>query len=139
MSANAARLKHFGWGREGEGLSADEEAFVLARAEARFGTALQQSTSAPRLDEIALAPPRIAAPGSLAFCTSGHYDRAAHTYGKSYPELARGVARDYAGAPDVVAYPRHEGDVAAVLDWAGSADATVTPFGGGSSVVGGVE
>ena len=27
----------------------------------------------------------------------------------------------------------------AVLDWAGGADATVTPFGGGSSVCGGVE
>ena len=31
MSA-ASRLKHFGWGREGEGLSAEEEAFVLSRA-----------------------------------------------------------------------------------------------------------
>jgi alkyldihydroxyacetonephosphate synthase len=29
--------------------------------------------------------------------------------------------------------------VKAVLDWAGGADATVTPFGGGSSVCGGVE
>ena len=69
MSASAARLKHFGWGREGEGLSADEEAFVLARAEARFGTALTESASAPLLDEIALARPRIAAPVSLPFCT----------------------------------------------------------------------
>ena len=85
MSASVARLKHFGWGREGEGLSADEELFVLARAEARFGRALTESASAPPLDEIALAAPRIAAPGSLPFCTSGHYDRAAHTYGKSYP------------------------------------------------------
>src|SRR5262249_48114525 len=116
MSASGARLKHFGWGREGEGLSADEEAIVLARAEARFGTALTESASAPRLDEIALAAPTLAVPGSLPFCTSGHYDRAAHTYGKSYPELARGLARDYASAPDVVAYPRNEGDVAAVLD-----------------------
>ena len=78
-------------------------------------------------------------PASLPFATSDHYDRAAHTYGKSYPELARGIARDYANAPDVVAYPRNEAEVAAVLDWAGGADATVTPFGGGSSVCGGVE
>jgi alkyldihydroxyacetonephosphate synthase len=75
----------------------------------------------------------------LPFCTSEHYDRVAHTYGKSYPELARGLARDYASAPDVVAYPRNEADVKALLDWAGGADATVTPFGGGSSVCGGVE
>src|SRR6266849_3806303 len=40
---SAARLKHFGWGREGEGLTAEEEAFVIARAEARFGTALRKA------------------------------------------------------------------------------------------------
>ncbi len=136
---SAPRLKHFGWGRENEGLDAEEEAFVLSRATARFCTALQVSASAPALDEIKLDAPRITAPASLAFCTSDHYDRAAHTYGKAYPELVRGLARDYASAPDVVAYPRNEADIAAVLDWAGGADATVTPFGGGSSVCGGVE
>src|SRR5438067_1216214 len=136
---SAPRLKHFGWGREGEGLTAAEEAFVLARAEARFGTTLEVSASAPRLEEITLPVPRVTAPASQPFCTSEHYDRAAHTYGKSYPELARGLARDYASAPDVVAYPRNEAEIAAIFDWAGGADATVTPFGGGSSVCGGVE
>jgi hypothetical protein len=29
------RLKHFGWGREGEGLTPAEEAFVLGRVEQR--------------------------------------------------------------------------------------------------------
>ena len=105
---SATRLKHFGWGREGEGLTAEEEAFVLARAEARFGTKLQESATAPRLEDIKLHAPRVTAPASLPFCTSDHYDRAAHTYGKSYPDLARGLARDYANAPDVVAYPRNE-------------------------------
>ena len=59
--------------------------------------------------------------------------------GKSFPDYVRGVVGDYSNAPDVVAYPRTEEEVAAVLDWASSAQATVTPFGGGSSVVGGVE
>ena len=34
------RLKHFGWGRVGEGLTAGEVAFVLARSQARFGVTL---------------------------------------------------------------------------------------------------
>ena len=51
---STARLKHFGWGREGEGLTAEEEAFVMARAQARFGTALEESASAPRLEEIVM-------------------------------------------------------------------------------------
>jgi alkyldihydroxyacetonephosphate synthase len=50
---SAARLKHFGWGREGEGLTAEEEAFVVTRAEARFGMALKESASAPRLRMVA--------------------------------------------------------------------------------------
>ncbi len=137
---SAARMKHFGWGREGEGLSAEEEAFVLARAEARFGTTLKESASraATRRDHARQrrASPR---PRRSPSATDEHYDRAAHTFGKSYPDLARGLAREYASAPDVVAYPRNEQEVAAVLDWAGGADATVTPFGGGSSVCGGVE
>ena len=92
MSA-VSRLKHFGWGREGEGLTAEEEAFVLSRAEARFGAALNENATAPRLDEIRLHAPRIPAPASLPFCTSEHYDRAAHTYGKSYPPSSRAASR----------------------------------------------
>jgi alkyldihydroxyacetonephosphate synthase len=57
---SAVRLKHFGWGREGEGLTAEEEVFVMARAEARFGTALKEGVSAPRLEEIRLEAPRVA-------------------------------------------------------------------------------
>ncbi len=140
MSAVQPRRKHFGWGREGEGLTPEEEAFILARAQARFATTLAPNAAAPRLEDITLSPSRVSPPASLAaICSSEHHDRAAHTYGKSYPELARALAHDYANAPDVVAYPRNETEVAAVLDWAGTADATVTPFGGGSSVVGGVE
>jgi len=41
--------------------------------------------------------------------------------------------------PDVVARPRDEGEVLATLEWALSAGAAVIPFGGGTSVVGGVE
>ena len=51
------------------------------------------------------------------------------------PEAGQAIG----AAPDVVGYPGDESDIAVVLDWARSADATVTPFGGGSSVCGGVE
>ena len=133
------RLKHFGWGREGENATPEEEAFARERFVQRFG-APREEVAPPRLDDITLAPPRLAPPASLAaICSSERYDRAAHTYGKSYPDYVRGLAGDYVSAPDVVAYPRDENEVAAVLDWAGSAAASVTPFGAGSTVAGGVE
>jgi alkyldihydroxyacetonephosphate synthase len=134
-----ARLKHFGWGREGDAITAEEEAFIWARIRERFGSDDFDELKPPRLEEIVLTPPRVQAPASLAAITSAErYDRAAHAHGKSFPEYVRGLAGDYSCAPDVVAYPRGERDVAALLDWAGAAQLSVTPFGGGSSVVGGV-
>jgi alkyldihydroxyacetonephosphate synthase len=134
------RLKVFGWGREGEGLTDEEEAFILERYRVRFGTKNFDEVRVKPLSEVELRSPRISPPPSLApICSSAAYDRAAHTYGKSYPDTVRGMLGDYANAPDVVAYPRTEAEVAALLDWAGGAEAIVTPFGGGSSVVGGVE
>jgi alkyldihydroxyacetonephosphate synthase len=136
----AARLKHFGWGREGEGLDVDERDFLLARVRERFGVDRFEERSPPPLDAIALPAPRLAPPASLeSIASAGHYDRAAHTYGKAYVEYVRGLAGDYDCAPDVVAYPRTEAEITAVMDWAGGAGAAIIPFGGGSSVVGGVE
>ena len=41
---------------------------VMERAESRFGTALKESASAPRLEDIKLQAPRVTAPASLPFC-----------------------------------------------------------------------
>jgi alkyldihydroxyacetonephosphate synthase len=135
-----ARLKHYGWGCEGEGMTADERSFVLGRYAKKFARDSFDTIAVPRLEDLFLNAPRIAPPAALAaFCTSDHYDRAAHAYGKSYPDYVRAMLGDYACAPDVVAYPRSEAEISAVMDWAGAVGASLTPFGGGSSVCGGVE
>jgi len=135
-----ARLKHFGWGREGEGLAAEEVNAALDRYRGLFGVTGFDERAPPALSEIALKAPRITPPAALAACCSSQtYDRAAHAYGKSFCDYARGLAGQYESAPDVVAYPRNEAEVAAVVDWAGGAQAALIPFGAGSSVVGGVE
>ena len=83
---SAARMKHFGWGREGEGMSAEERAFVLGRYHEKFGRDTFETLVVPPLDELTLPTPGLTPPASLeAFCTTERYDRAAHTYGKSYP------------------------------------------------------
>ncbi len=134
------RLKHFGWGREGEGLTAAEGTTALDRYRRLFSVDHFEERSPPALDEIVLQPARLLPPPSLgAICSTALYDRAAHTYGKSFRDYARGLAGDYAVAPDVIAYPRDEAEIMAILDWAGAAQAAVVPFGAGSSVVGGIE
>jgi alkyldihydroxyacetonephosphate synthase len=135
-----ARLKHFGWGREGEGLTPAEENAALNRYAQLFGVDHFAEKAPPALTEIALRSPRVIPPASLApICSTEAYDRIAHAYGKSFRDYARGLNGNYPAAPDIVSYPRSEAEIAAVLDWAGSAQAMVVPFGAGSSVVGGVE
>ncbi|MBV8737074.1 MAG: FAD-binding oxidoreductase [Alphaproteobacteria bacterium] len=135
-----AQLKHFGWGREGEGLTPAEENAALNRYAQLFGVDHFTEKAPPALTGIALRPPHMTPPGSLApICSTEAYDRIVHTYGKSFRDYSRGLDGNYAAAPDIVSYPRSEAEIAAVLDWAGSAQAMVVPFGAGSSVVGGVE
>jgi alkyldihydroxyacetonephosphate synthase len=134
------RLKHFGWGREDEGMTAEEETAALDRYCRLFAVGEFDERAPPLLSEIELRPSRATPPPALAPCCSSElYDRAAHTYGKSFGDYARGLAGRYDNAPDVVAFPRDEAEVAAVVNWAGSAEAALIPFGAGSSVVGGVE
>ncbi len=136
----AGRLKHFGWGREGEGFTEAEEGAALARYRHLFGVEDFDLVAPPPLSRIELPPARLVPPLALApFCSSDAYDRAAHTYGKSYLDYVHGLLGHYDSAPDVVAYPRNEAEAAAVIDWAGGAQAALIPFGAGSSVVGGVE
>src|SRR5436309_7918289 len=135
-----ARLKHYGWGREGEAMTAAEQDFVVGRYRTKFSRDVFDTITVPRLEDVALHPPRVTPPASLAaFCTSERYDRLSHAYGKSYPDYVRAMLGDYDCAPDVVAYPRNEAEISAVMDWAGGLGASLTPFGGGSSVCGGVE
>ena len=134
------RLKFYGWGNEGEGLDEAERARLFRFIAEKLGGEPRALAPPPQASDIALKRPRIAAPASLAgLLTHEPYERLLHTYGKSFPETVRTLARDFANAPDFVALPRNELDIAAVLDWAGGANVAVIPFGAGSSVVGGVE
>src|SRR3954452_19903269 len=83
---------------------------------------------------------RVQPPGSLSHLVSTDpVDRARHGIGRSYRDLIRGIRSQFTHLPDVVVRPESESDVAAILDWAASAEAAVIPYGGGTSVVGGVE
>jgi alkyldihydroxyacetonephosphate synthase len=79
-------------------------------------------------------------PGSLAHSISdGHETRVRHTYGRNYRDVMRGFRGDFAAAPDLVASPASDAEISDVLDWASRAKVAVVPFGGGTSVVGGIE
>jgi alkyldihydroxyacetonephosphate synthase len=92
------------------------------------------------LDAIELPAPRLSAPGSLAeIVTEDRHERVLHAHGKAYRDVVRAFRGRIDNPPDLVANPRDERDVEAVLEWCADAGAAAIPFGGGTSVVGGVE
>ena len=134
------RRKFWGWGYEDEGPTREQQERIAELVAARFGIAVPEIAPPPRLEEIKLRAPRLTPPVALApLCSTAPYDRAGHTYGKSFRDVVRAFRRDYANPPDVVAFPNDERDVVALLDWCASVGAAAIPYGGGSSVVGGVE
>lgn len=130
-------LRFYGWGYADEALSPEEESRVRESAK-RFGASVE--VPVPRESEFALRAPRVSVPASLApMVSTTPYDRLVHSYGKSYADIVRMFMRDVRQPPDLVAFPKSEVDVVAILDWASRANVAVIPFGGGSSVAGGVE
>jgi alkyldihydroxyacetonephosphate synthase len=69
----------------------------------------------------------------------GHAERVLHAAGKGYPDLVRLRAGEPQGAPDVVVYPAAHEQLRALLELSTRSSLAVVPFGGGTSVVGGVE
>jgi alkyldihydroxyacetonephosphate synthase len=132
--------KFWGWGYEGDGLS-NAEVEDLGRAMlSRFGVEPRSIVAAPELTSISMPEPRLDPPPSLqSLCSQEQRERAVHTLGKSYEDLVRGIRGDYRHAPDMVAYPTNEHDVEDVLAWCADNRAAAIPFGGGSSVVRGIE
>ena len=134
------RRKFWGWGYEEDAIDDAQTAAIADLLAARFGCERPHLAPAPRLEELSLPTPKVAPPNALAaMCSVEPYDRAGHTYGKAFRDVVRGFRRDFAPAPDFVAFPRSEADIIALLDWASSKRVAAIPYGGGSSVCGGVE
>jgi alkyldihydroxyacetonephosphate synthase len=133
------RRSWWGWGWEDEALDTAQKAKLAGAIGRQFGTELTVREPA-RLDDVVLRAPRVTPPGPLAaLCSTDAFTRAAHTYGKSYRDVVRGFRGELASPPDAVAFPEDEADVVALLDWCAGANIAAIPYGGGSSVVGGVE
>jgi alkyldihydroxyacetonephosphate synthase len=138
VTQDTRRLKHWGWGYEDQQPRAAE-----LRASAEFlaghlgfgSVELEAPAPLPSLPRPRLSPP----PSLAEICATDDYERALHCYGRAYRDVVRAFRGRFENPPDVVARPRRESEAQDVLEWALGAGAAVIPFGGGTSVVGGVE
>jgi len=132
---------HWGWGWEDEALGERELREAAAGLTRHLGFGSPEPEAPVPLAAVALAPPRLARPrdGRPGLWVDALPERVRHTYGRAYRDLVRGFRGRFDHPPDLVARPRDEREVEQVLEWAAGAGAAVVPFGGGTSVVGGVE
>jgi alkyldihydroxyacetonephosphate synthase len=139
VSVATRRRKHWGWGWEDQQPSRAEleEAAKGIRERLGFGGEVREPLP---IDEVELAPSRLQAPDSLAeIFSDGRHERLSHALGKAYRDVVRGFRGEFPNPPDLVARPRDEPEVEAVLAFCEQQGAAAIPYGGGTSVVGGVE
>jgi alkyldihydroxyacetonephosphate synthase len=130
----------WGWGTAGEAVNGAEADALVQRARSMLPDHDFTDHPPPDPATLAIDDPRVEPPESLRHLMSvDRLDRAAHTHGKAYRDVIRNLQGRLANPPDLVARPRNERDVVDLLDWCTTAALPIIPYGGGSSVVGGVE
>jgi alkyldihydroxyacetonephosphate synthase len=133
------RLKHWGWGFEDQAPTAAQLTEAAAGIRERFGFGGEVRAAVP-LKEVEVRAPRLKRPDSFGdLFTDAKYERVSRALGKAYRDIVRGHRGEFEHPPDLVAQPRDCSEVETVLSWAEAEGAAVVPFGGGTSVVGGVE
>ena len=124
------------FGFESEEPTYEQRVERAASVSQRLGVTL----TAPRIptaDDLELRAPRIKPPDSLAaFCFQDNWERAYHSYGADRSSHA--IYGEYPNPPDIVAHPRDEAELEAILSWCSDNSYCAIPYGGGSTVVEGV-
>jgi alkyldihydroxyacetonephosphate synthase len=146
MSIERSKIRWNGWGwaAHDDAMAGREDVWRWLAGELGMPSLL--ATPARPLEEIALAPSRLTPAQRQCFASmlgadrihDDKFERAFHARGKSYHDLLRLRAGDLSVAPDAILYPRGTEEVLRVLAFASDNEIAVVPFGGGSSVVGGV-
>jgi alkyldihydroxyacetonephosphate synthase len=137
-------VRWWGWGEDSGAVALPGAALELLRSE--LGASGSPRDPVP-LEEVRLPQPRLPAAAreriAAAVGEGGVADdrlsRVTHSVGRSYPDLVRIRSGDASVAPDAVVSPGSAEQVAAVLSACSEARVAVVPFGGGTSVVGGVK
>jgi alkyldihydroxyacetonephosphate synthase len=138
-------MRWFGWGEDGSStieLPAGAERLLRDLLGGR-----ERRTPPVGLEDVRLADPALsdAVVGRLIEVVGednvllDRLTRVSRAAGRSYPDLVRLRSGDGSGAPDAVVCPSSAEEVAGLLAVCDSEGVAVVPFGGGTSVVGGVE
>ena len=136
--SESPRRSFWAWCLESEEPTRQQRDELAAKLSERAGTEIV-AAPIPDLERATLRPSRITVPDSLSeWCAVDTWERAFHSHGAHFTDRTRAFNLDFPNPPDAVAHPRSEAELAATVDWCGSHGYVMVPFGGGSSVVWGV-
>jgi alkyldihydroxyacetonephosphate synthase len=133
-------MKWWGWGDPAKRVHLGPEAIALLNSE--LGEA--EPAERAELEQVVMPAPQplpaeIAAAVGPGAMLDGREHRIRRSAGRGYPDLVRLRAGRLTEAPDAVVLPGSAAEVARVLEICSQEGIAVVPFGGGTSVVGGVE
>lgn len=132
--------KFWGWGVAEDDLSDEAKTGMARMLSERYGLGELTPVVPPRIEEMHLRAPRVSPPESLVdICSASPLERAGHAMGKDMGDVVRALERKCPHPPDFVAFPRNENEIVRLLDWCTDNNVAAVPYGGGSTVVGGVE
>ena len=138
-AAEPGPRKFWGWGYEGDGPDPLMVEVFLEFVRARFGLDGFDDIPAPCIEDIQLRAPRFALPDDLAaFCVADTPTRASHSFGKAFRDIVRALHGQFDNPTDYVAYPETEAQIEALLRFCEAESVAMVVYGGGTSVVGGV-
>lgn len=139
----APRMRWWGWGEERHRSELPPHALEFLRE--TVGVA-ERPCPPVALEHVRLPPSRL--PGDALAelrgllgdeaVRGGHSERVLHAAGKGYPDLVRLRAGEPEEAPDAVLHPASAAQLGALLKLCERRSLALVPFGGGTSVVGGL-
>jgi alkyldihydroxyacetonephosphate synthase len=149
MAIDRDLLRWNGWGKRHEGfeLSEARKAALLRGLSERLGVALTPLPPAASIEQARLPASRLSPAAEAALreavgkerLSKSDRERAQHAAGKSFADTLRLRDGKLENAPDAVVYPHDARAVQKLLHVAREHALAIIPFGGGTSVVGGVD
>jgi len=145
LPAHGGAMRWWGWGTDGHDAPLPAAAAQMLSRELGWDPAGPRREP-PALADVVLPEPALASAARAALVRvvgaehvrSNHTIRVLRAAGRSYPDLVELRSGRLAAAPDAVVTPDSPGEVQAVLTACAEHGVAVVPFGGGTSVVGGV-
>ncbi len=138
MAGNSRKRSFWTWGFIADEPSNAERQEAAKRIARRTGVEVAPPP-VPDLADIDIRAPRLKVPAALqGWVSADSEDRLLHTYGGHSLELLAALRGRFDNPPDAVAHPASEEELEQTLAWADAHGHVVVPYGGGTSVVWGV-